>query len=182
MDESGVQLVGFEMRGEKFAFDVTYLVEIVRIFATDVTPFVSQIPLIRGKWDYRGTLLYVIDLREFFELLHPLTETEFAHLRTLPPIEKQEQSQRGGNMVVEPVSRTMLVINIQGRLFGLLTDAVYQVMSLGAFYEYPHMISTLPQRYFSGITVLNTELILLLAVEKFISDDECDTLFNSVTD
>ena len=55
-----------------------------------------------------------------------------------------------------------------------------QVVSLGTFYEYPSMISTLPKRYFAGVTLIDDELVLLLAIEGFIKDYEFDALFGQI--
>jgi chemotaxis signal transduction protein len=152
MDENGVKLVCFEICGEKFAFNTDYLVEIVQVQHTDITPFFSPIPMIREKWNYRGTLVYIIDIRDVFGLEDSLGKTEYS----------------------------VLVVKIQERIFGLLTDAVLQVRPLAVFYEYPNMISTLPRRYFAGVTIIDAELVLLLAIEEFIKDYELDALLSRI--
>ena len=148
MDENSVKLVCFEICGEKFAFNMEFLVEIVQVQETEITPFFSPLPIIRGKWDYRGETVYIIDIRDFFRL----------------ECHRKDENVADGSVSKELPSKSVLVVNIQKRNLGLLTDAVLQVVPLAEFYEYPSMISTLPKRYFAGVTVIDAELVLLLAI------------------
>jgi chemotaxis signal transduction protein len=151
MAEEGVQLVCFELCGEKFAFNMDYLVEIIQTEYSKITPFSSPIPLLRGKWDYRKKTIYIIDLRDFFGL-------------------------ENGSDSPSDCTKSILVVKIRDQIFGLLTDGILQVVSLGVFYEYPDMISTLSKRYFAGVTIIHSELVLILAIEEFINDYELDSL------
>jgi chemotaxis signal transduction protein len=151
MAEEGVQLVCFELCGEKFAFNMDYLVEIIQTQYSELTPFSSPIPLLRGKWDYRKKTIYIIDLRDFFGL-------------------------ENGFDSPSDCTKSILVVKIRDQIFGLLTDAILQVVPLGVFYEYPDMISTLSKRYFAGVTIIHSELVLILAIEEFINDYELDSL------
>ena len=162
MEESGVQLLCFELCGEKFAFNLDNLVEIVRIQPGEITPWYSPVPIIRGKWNYRGQTLCVIDMREFFGLETPAaTRMQEAGTHDL-------EQERG--------TKSILVVMIQNRLFGMLTDRVLQMQPLIQYYEYPALISTLPRRYFAGISMREAELVLLLAIEDFVRDYEWETL------
>jgi chemotaxis signal transduction protein len=151
MAEEGVQLVCFERCGEKFAFNMDYLVEIIQAQYSELTPFSSPIPLLRGKWDYRKKTIYIIDLRDFFGL-------------------------GNGSDSPSDCTKSILVVKIRDQIFGLLTDGILQVVSLGVFYEYPDMISTLSKRYFAGVTIIHSELVLILSIEEFINDYELDSL------
>ena len=178
MNEHGVKLICFEICGEKFAFNMTSLVEIVQVQDTEITPFFSSIPIIRGKWNYRGDTLYIIDIRDFFRLeCHRIDEE---HIPQSSKNQREERETGDGDASQEPPSKSVLVVNIQERNLGLLTDVVVQVVSLAAFYEYPSMISTLPKRYFAGVAVINAELVLLLAIEEFVKDYEFDALFGQI--
>lgn len=164
MDENGVKLACFEICGEKFAFNMDFLVEIVQVQYTDITPFFSPVPIVRGKWEYRDTFVYIIDVRDMFGLE-----------------DKMPNEQNGAadeNVVPEQSSKNVLVVKIHDQIFGLLTDMVSQMQPLTAFYEYPNMISTLPKRYFAGVTTINAELVLILAIEEFINDDELEILLS----
>jgi chemotaxis signal transduction protein len=164
MTENGVQLVCFKLCGQTYAFDMKYLIEIVQVPETELTPCFAPLPLIRSQWQYRDQTIYILDLRDAFGL------------------EEQGASDQPEDQAAAPrkLSRagvkTVLVVSIQAQPFGLLTDGVLQVVPLEPFYEYPTMISLLPQRYFAGLTLVNHELILILAIDKFITNHEFATL------
>ena len=179
MKENEAKLVCFEFCGEKFAFSMEYLVEIVQIQESDVTPFFSPLPLLRGKWNYREKTIDVIDLRDFFGLANGVgASSKLKHSGELQeePSEAVHQQLHPEDSEKETPSKSILVVKIREQVFGLLTDTVLQVIPLGAFYEYPNMISTLPKRYFAGVTIINTELVLILAIEEFINDYELGIL------
>lgn len=163
MDENGVQLVCFTICGQQFAFNMDDLVEIVQVRHTEITPFFSPVPIVRGKWEYRGKLVYIIDVRDFFDLEDhaSIQQKSFEH-----------------EAVAAPASKNVLVIRIGEQVFGLLTDTVSQMQPLKGFYEYPTMVSTLPRRYFAGLTIVNADLVLLLAIENFINENELESLLS----
>ncbi len=171
----------FELCGEKFAFNTDYLVEIVQAQDFNITPFFSPVPLLRGKWNYREKTVYVIDLRDFFglengfELSSQFKLSEGLEEEHSNIVQSGEDALSESSIQENPL-KSILVVNIRGQIFGLLTDAVLQVVPLGIFYEYPSMISTLPKRYFAGVTIMNTELVLILAIEEFINTYELDSL------
>jgi chemotaxis signal transduction protein len=161
MDEDRVQLVYFKIHGETFAFHMEYLVEIVQTMQADITPFFAPIPMIRGRWDYRGASLYVIDLHDFFGL-----------------DERAEGQRDNFDTQQHELPKSMLVIRIREQVFGLLSDTVLQVVPLRDFYEYPEMISTLPKRYVAGITRIDSQLVLLLDIQELINEYELEALRN----
>ncbi len=169
MNENEVQLTCFEIHGEKFAFNMEYLVEIVQIRQSEITPYFSPIPIIRGQWDHRGTSVYIIDVRDFFGL------HAYGSERETSAASKREAKQ-------ESTEKNILVVRIREHIFGLLTDAVSQMQTLSVLYEYPTMISTLPRRYFAGVTIIKNELVLLLAIEKFINSYELDILLGRASE
>jgi chemotaxis signal transduction protein len=188
MNESGVRLVCFELCGEKFGFNTDYLVEIVQVQETDITPWVSPIPLVRGKWTYRNKTVAILDLREFFGLEDAGAVPADSKLVESLSNQGAGEGQEGEEVpIVEEVlkktpSKTVLVVRIREQILGLLTDAVLQVALLTEFYEYPTMISTLPKRYFEGLTIIGGELVIILAIEKCINEYELETLLSRIID
>ncbi len=177
MDEDRVQLVYFTICGERFAFNMQYLVEIVQTKSSDIIPFFSPVPMIRGIWDYRGKSLYVINLRDFFGLEEkPGEKIQDSQLSSQSKQDQQTNSR--AREVRENLPKSIIVINIHDQMFGLLTDMVLQVVPLNDFYEYPDMISTLPGRYFAGLTLIDSQLVLLLEIQEFINDYELDILLS----
>jgi chemotaxis signal transduction protein len=157
MTDQVVRLVYFELAGQKFAFNMEQLVEIVQVRVDEIQPCFARVPLIRGQWQYRERLLYVIDLRDFFGL------TEVAV--PLPTPGKLAPAQ------------SIVVVKIHAQLFGLLTDTVYQIVPLNIFYEYPDLISHLPRRYFAGVSRVQNQLVLILALEELVNTYELEALF-----
>ena len=178
MEENSVQLVCFEICGEKFAFSMDYLVEIVQIHQIEMTPCLLPIPIIQGTWNYRGTTVFLIDIRDFFGLDDNINKATFS-----PAIsDKQQETKTGApaEVITDQSSQSVLVVKIREQVFGLLTDAVLQVLPLTSFYEYPNMVSTLPRKYFAGVAVVNNELVLLLAIEEFLKEYELDALLSRI--
>lgn len=174
MDDQKVRLVCFELCGEKFAFDTKYLVEIVQTHYAEITPCFTPVPLVRGTWNYRDKSLYVIDLRDFLGL--EKQEQGAVKPGSSGNPRQNERSEEEHHPSEDAATKSIVIVNIQDHLFGLLTDMVVQVVPFGVFYEYPDLISTLPKRYFAGITVIKTELVILLAIEKFLTEDELQSL------
>lgn len=174
MDDQKVRLVCFELCGEKFAFDAEYLVEIVQADSAEITPYYTPVPVVRGTWNYRDTSLYVIDLREFFGL-----EGQATNAVKAVPLNKPQQNEPPEEEDQQPAkapTKSMVIVNIREHLFGLLTDLVVQVFPFEVLYEYPDLISPLPRRYFAGITLMDAELVILLAIDKFLDDHELQSL------
>lgn len=185
MADNRIRLICFDICGEKFAFNMEYLVEIVQAQQSEITPFFSPLPILRGKWDYRGSSLYIIDLRDFFGFEERSSKPIFAKTKEgingTQMSSENEQYQRADfpeESIKEDHSKSMLVVKIHERMFGLLTDAVLQVLPLVDFYEYPNMLSTLPGRYFAGVTIIESELVVLLAIQEFIKEYELDALLS----
>ncbi|MBD3306220.1 hypothetical protein GF339_07510 [candidate division KSB3 bacterium] len=164
MHENSIRLACFEICGEKFAFNMEDLLEIVEVVPEEIHPMSSPNPLLLGTWDYRGTLLYILDLRKFFGLTE---DTSAAHL----PKTQQHK----------PDCQEVLVVNVQEHRFGLLVDAVLQVAPLGTFYDYPPMVSTLPRRYIAGVTPIGADLVLLVALEELLNDYGLHTVLTETT-
>lgn len=169
MNENGVRLVCFEISGEKFAFNMDFLVEFVQVQQSEITPFFSSIPVIRGFWNYRGKTIYLLDVHDFFGF--PET-AEMAAEELLPHEEEHQEKGERKHLKKEHIGRNILVIKIRERIFGLLVDTVLQVVPLITFYEFPGMITTLPRRYFAGVTLVDSDLVILLALEELINEYE----------
>lgn len=168
MNENGVRLVCFEICGEKFAFSMDFLVEIVQVQQSDITPFFSSIPVIRGFWNHRGKTVYLLDVHDFFGL----GKTADPKAQNVAPLRRdhEDQGEQKHSKKAQHLVRNILVVKIRERIFGLLVDTVLQVVPLITFYEYPIMITTLPRRYFAGVTIVGAELVLLLALEELVNE------------
>lgn len=185
MNESVVRLVCFELCGEAFAFNMEHLIEIVQIRASEITRCFTPIPFVRGTWMYRDTPIYVIDLREFFDLTprvdsHMLSVENqvFSRAGEDPAIPQSNEDGNHRNIVKEKRDNSMLVIRVRECVLGIFTDVVLQVVPLGMFYEFPDLISTLPRRYIAGIIRIRDALALVLAIEELLGEYEIQALLD----
>jgi len=87
-------------------------------------------------------------------------------------VEHQEEGTQKSPKKEQHRVRNILIIKICERIFGLLVDTVLQVVPLITFYEYPIMITTLPRRYFAGVTLVGNDLVVLLALEELVNEYE----------
>lgn len=183
MKEQVVRLVCFELCGQAFAFNMDNLIEIVQIRASEITPCFTPVPVVRGTWMYREKPIYVIDLREFFNLNgHPLTKSLAMESETIehpeedePDVQSEGESEPS-QILTEKRENSMLVIQVRGHILGMFTDSVLQVVPLGMFYEFPDLISTLPRRYFAGIIRVRNTLALVMALEELLSEYAIESL------
>lgn len=183
IDEQGVRLVCFTLCGELFAFDMEYLIEIVQARPSEIHYCITPVPLVRGTWYYRDAPVYVLDFRELFHLEEP--PPPVSSFAALSPIHNdtfshpQEQRTHYAKDPQKNSARSMLLVRIRGQLFALLSDTILQVVPLRVFYEYPDFISTLPRRYFAGITRVHERLVIILAVDELLWDYEIESLVSA---
>ena len=100
LDESSVNLACFEVTGQIYAIDVTYIQEIVR--GMDVTPLPNAPSLIEGVIDLRSAVIPVLDLSRVLNR-GPAT---------------------GGG------TARIIVLEIDGLVLGLCVDAATDVLTL----------------------------------------------------
>lgn len=170
MDEPVIRVVCFELCGGAFAFNMDYLIEIVQIRASEITPCFTPVPFVRGMWMYRSHAVYVIDFRDFFRL--PCQAAGRA------PGPQAADEQQSAATPPEQRDKSMLVVRMHGQVFAMFSDAVLQVVPLGVFYEYPDFVSTLPRRYFAGIIRVRGALALVLAIDQILGEYEVELLKN----
>jgi chemotaxis signal transduction protein len=134
---------------------------------------------------YRETPVYVIDLREFFDLvqspssqMHSSENHVSLHADEEPAAPQSGEDGNHQDAVREKRDKSMLVIRVHEYVLGIFTDAVIQVVSLSMFYEYPDLISTLPRRYIAGIIHVRDTLALVLAIEKLLGEYEIQALLD----
>ena len=179
INEKGVRLVCFTLCGEMFAFDMEYLIEIVQARPSEIQPVITPVPLVRGRWYYRDVPVYVIDFRKFFHL-----EEQTQPLLSSPPLSQIDNDSSALTVhhaanEQKNTAKSMLLVRIRSQIFALLSDTVLKVVPLETFYEYPDFISTLPRRYFAGITRVHNRLAIMLTVDGLLQDDEIESLVSA---
>jgi purine-binding chemotaxis protein CheW len=133
-----LHLVTFTLDREEFGIPVTQVREVIRV--SEITR-VPQAPAhVRGVSNLRGRILAVVELRSRLGL---------------PPAE------------LTPRSR-VVVVEVRGRVLGLLVDAVSQVTKVpeASVVPAPEEVVSADANYLSGVARWQSRLIILLDLDK----------------
>ncbi len=139
-----VQLVVAKLADEEYGIPIIQVQEIIKI------PEITRIPgmpeFIEGVINLRGKIIPIVDLRKRFNLEHNLYD---------------EQSR-------------IVVSSIANQSVGLVVDSVSEVIRLpqDAIEPVPQTISQISGEYLSGVGKLGKRLIILLNIEKILTDIE----------
>lgn len=137
------QLVTFHLDGEEYAIDILKVQEIIRML--DVTRVPNTPAFVEGVINLRGKVVPVIGLRERFGL---------------PRREFEGQSR-------------IVVVEVGGTVAGLVVDSVSEVLRISeAIVEPPPQLAKMDRDYISGVGKLQDRLLLLLDVDRLMSDTE----------
>lgn len=133
-----LHLVTFALEREEFGIPVDQVREIIRV--GEITRVPQAPPHVRGVANLRGRILAVVEIR--------------TRLGLTPA-------------VLTPRSR-IIVVEIQGRVLGILVDAVLQVVKVPVetVTAAPDEVLSPQTDYISGVARWNSRLIILLDVEK----------------
>jgi purine-binding chemotaxis protein CheW len=133
-----LHLVTFALEREEFGIRVDQVREIIRV--GEITRVPQAPPHVRGVANLRGRILAVVEIR--------------TRLGLTPA-------------VLTPRSR-IIVVEIQGRVLGILVDAVLQVVKVPVetVTAAPDEVLSPQTDYISGVARWNSRLIILLDVEK----------------
>ena len=141
---SQVQLVVAKLANEEYGIPITQVQEIIQI------PSITRVPgipgFVEGVINLRGKIIPIVDLRKRFNLT---------------------QEQFGENTRI-------VVTTIDNQSIGLLVDSVSEVIRLSndAIDPIPPKISQICSEYLSGIGKFEKRLIILLNLEKLLTDFE----------
>lgn len=138
------QLVAFNLANEEYGVGITQVQEIVRL--PDITRIPGMPDFIEGVINLRGKIIPIIDLRKRFSL---------------------------GNKAMDDKSR-IVVANTLGHVIGLIVDNVSEVVNLSGeqIEPIPPTIATIDAEYLAGVGKLDKRLVILLNLEKLLSDIE----------
>lgn len=133
-----LHLVTFRLERESFAVPIDRVREVVRV--TEITRVPEAPPHIRGVTNLRGRVLPVVELRTRLGLTAAVTT---------------------------PSSR-ILVVESQGRLLGLLVDAVSRVVKVPSSSVVPPPEEVLSDRtdYIPGVARMGDLLLILLDLDR----------------
>jgi purine-binding chemotaxis protein CheW len=138
-----LQLVSFHVGGEEFCLDILRVQEIIRIQALTRVP--NSPDFVEGVINLRGKVIPVIALRKRFGL------EELAH-------DKQTR---------------IVVSETKGAVLGFIVDSVSEVLRIPAdTVEPPPRLGKAEREYVSGVGKLDNRLLILLDVDRMLSDSE----------
>ncbi len=144
MMNKNLQTVGFKIGKELFGVDIASVKEIVRV------PEIVKVPdtpdFVEGVINLRGKIVSVVDLKKRFRL---------------------------GQVDRSKTSR-VLVVEMNGRVIGLLVDAASEVLRLPAdsIEPPPDMISGIGIEYITGVGKVGERIIILLDIKKVLNHGE----------
>ncbi len=143
-----LQVVSFRLGAEEYAIEITKVKEIILVEGITKVP---QMPgYIEGIINLRGTVIPVLDLRKRFAV----GESAFTeHTR-------------------------IVVTRLQGRIIGMIVDAVSRVMKIpkADIQPPPETIACMAGEYLVGVAKLGERMQLVLDVERVLQANEAAQL------
>lgn len=142
--QAEMQLVVFDLATEAYGVDIGAVREIIRL--QDITRVPRTPSFVEGVINLRGKVIPVIDLRKRF---------------TLPVTEENSENR-------------IVVVDIGGQDIGVVVDAVNEVLRISTDSVEPpsSVITGAESDYLLGIAKLEDRLIILLDLERVLSDEE----------
>jgi purine-binding chemotaxis protein CheW len=141
--EELLQFVGFHVGSEEFVVNILRVQEIIR--AQQLTRVPNSPACMEGVMNLRGKIIPVIALRKRFGL------------EEAPP-DKQNR---------------IVVVEVQGSVFGFAVDAVSEVLRLPSHtVEPPPRLGPVEREYVAGVGKLGDRLLILLDTDRLLSEPE----------
>lgn len=141
--EELLQFVGFRVGGEEFVIDILRVQEIIR--TQQLTRVPNSPDCMEGVMNLRGKIIPVIALRKRFGLEHMAPDKQ--------------------NRIV--------VVEIEGNVFGFAVDAVSEVLRIPADrVEPPPRLGPVEREYVSGVGKLDDRLLILLNTDRLLNGSE----------
>ena len=141
------QLVVFDLAHEAYGVDIGTVREIIRM--QDVTSVPRRPDYVSGVINLRGRITPVVDLRKRFNL----PETEISR------------------------ESRIVVVDIDGQDIGMIVDAVTEVLRISSDQIEPpsNMIAAGGSDYIVGIAKLESQLVLLLDLERVLTSAQTES-------
>lgn len=142
--QTRIEALAFSLGAEEYGVDILKVQEIREHDA--VTRIANAPDTIQGVVNLRGSIVPIVDLRQRFRL----------GLR--------QPGQPG----------VVIVLNIAGRIIGMVVDSVSDVVGLSAdeIRPAPRMGSGLDTDFLLGIGTIDARMLILLDIERLMSSDE----------
>lgn len=143
-DASGHEYLAFTLGREEYGLDILKVQEI-RGYET-VTRIANAPEFVKGVVNLRGIIVPIVDMRIKFKLGEP----------------KYDQF------------TVVIILNIAGRIVGMVVDSVSDVITLNAeqIKPAPDMGTALNTDYLIGLGTLNERMLILIDIDKLMSSSD----------
>lgn len=147
-DDELLQLVTFSIGEEEFGVDILKVQEIIRTMEITKVPRAQD--FVEGVINLRGKVIPIIDLRRRFALD---SKEHDKHTR-------------------------IIVIEINNMIVGFVVDSVSEVLRIpaGTVEPPPPVVAGLESEYISGVGKLHDRLLILLDLDKLLSNEDLQSL------
>jgi purine-binding chemotaxis protein CheW len=148
LDTTLIQLVTFSIDGEEFGVEILKVQEIIRMMGITRVPRAPR--FVEGVINLRGKVIPIVDLRKRFGL---------------EPRERDKDTR-------------IIVIEISSMIVGFIVDSVSEVLRIPAstIEPSPPVVSGLDSEYISGVGKLEDRLLILLDLDRLLSNEEQQVL------
>lgn len=146
--EKIIQVVVARLKDESYGIPIMQVQEIIKI--PDITHIPNMPDFVEGVINLRGKIVPILELHKRFNL----------------EVSKKTEDTR------------IVVVSIENQLVGLVVDSVSEVIRLGedVIDPVPPTISKIGAEYLSGVGKINNRLIILLNIERILTDLEKNSL------
>jgi len=153
-NETIYQLVSFVVESEEFGVDILKVQEIIR--TVDITRVPKSPAFVEGVINLRGKIVPVIDLRKRFG------------------IEKKAHDN----------DTRIIVVELPDKVVGFLVDRVKEVIRVekSVIEAPPELTTNVNSNYITGVAKLQDRLLILLDLDKVLSNDEQEHLVDLATE
>ncbi len=138
------QLISFIVGEEEYGLDILRVKEVIRI--REITRLPQAPSFVKGIINLRGDVIPIIDLRDRFGLEH------------------REYTQ----------TTRVIVVDVDGKLVGMVVDAASQVVRIQAdqIEPPPPIVGGLSVEYIKGVGKLEERLVILLNIDRILNQQE----------
>jgi len=138
------QFISFSVGDEEYGLELLRVKEVIRV--REITWLPKAPSFVKGIINLRGDVIPIIDLRDKFGL------------------EARE----------ETAQTRVIVVEVEGRLMGMVVDSASQVVRIPAdqIDPPPPVLGGVSQEFITGVGKLEDKLVILLSTEAILTADE----------
>ncbi len=142
------QFVTFLIGEETYGVEVLKVQEIIGM--TDITHVPNTVSFMKGVINLRGSVVPVVDMRKKFKM------------------EDQDYD----------ATTVIIIVEVMDRLIGMIVDSVSDVINIEVsnIQSTPHFTAKIETDFVKGIGQVNNNLIIVLDVDKILSEDEISSI------